>query len=650
MGGIGKTTIARAVFETIRSRFEVTCFLADIRDQCEKKDIVHMQKQLLDQMNISSTAVYSEYDGRTIIQNSLHHKKVHETYKVEGLLESEAFNFFCLKAFKLPKPTEGFLDLSKEVVKYSCGLPLALKLLGSHLYGRSIKVLRKKDIFLEIACFFKGHEKDYVTKILEGCGHDAEIGIDILISRSLITLGKNIFGEFAVGMHDLLEEMGTFIEIQESPDNCSKRSKLWCEDDIDLVLKQHKESKTTHSIVLHGMELYKTAVRWRDLSFSNICQLKLLILDDVKAPILNNILSSLRVLQWRGCPMETMPLTDQYYELVEIDLCRSSIVIPWNGKKSCNNLEILGDKMEMSSLNKLDLLLCDSLRKLPEFGKCMKQLSILNLGGTEIEELPTMLGNLVGLSELGINGYSEHRSVPNIVGVLCSMSRLTSLSSLKLWGCFPAESALYYNLGRLSSLTYLDLSWNRFARVPLSIHELPRLTRLQLYLCHKLEVLPELPSSLRELDASSCTSLDASYVNDVIPKMCHIFVESARQDCEDVFQVLIPKEEILAWFDHQEQEALTHLNTYLPFASQQHFFCKSLFGHRERRGSSCKTQHANTSSSSLVITLHQSERSILGLLSKMDFWPVMLYDDDGFICSNLCLFHHFATLATFCGG
>ncbi|XLR44697.1 hypothetical protein S83_029357 [Arachis hypogaea] len=76
MGGIGKTTIARAVFETIRSRFEVTCFLADIRDQCEKKDIVHMQKQLLDQMNISSTAVYSEYDGRTIIQNSLHHKKV----------------------------------------------------------------------------------------------------------------------------------------------------------------------------------------------------------------------------------------------------------------------------------------------------------------------------------------------------------------------------------------------------------------------------------------------------------------------------------------------------------------------------------------------------------------------------------------------
>ncbi|XLU34017.1 hypothetical protein S245_070083 [Arachis hypogaea] len=60
------------------------------------------------------------------------HMKV---YNVEGLGESEAFDLFRLKAFKQPKLTEEYLDLSKQVVKYCASLPLALEVLGSHLYG-----------------------------------------------------------------------------------------------------------------------------------------------------------------------------------------------------------------------------------------------------------------------------------------------------------------------------------------------------------------------------------------------------------------------------------------------------------------------------------------------------------------------------------
>ncbi|RYR46505.1 hypothetical protein Ahy_A07g032234 isoform A [Arachis hypogaea] len=113
--------------------------------------------------------------------------------------------------------------------------------------------------------------------------------------------------------------------------------------------------KLKQSIVLHDKELYTTAVCWRDLAFSNICHLKLLILDDVKAPILSNIPSSLRDIG-----------------------------------ESCVNLETLGDKMEMSSLKELDLWMCSSLRRLPEFGKCMKWLSLLTLGVTGIEELSSV--------------------------------------------------------------------------------------------------------------------------------------------------------------------------------------------------------------------------------------------------------------------
>ncbi|QHO08730.1 TMV resistance protein N [Arachis hypogaea] len=705
MGGMGKTTLARAVFETIRCRFEVTCFLADVREHCEKKDITDIQKQLLKQMNISSNAVHNKYDGRTIIQYSLRLKKVllvlddvnhekqledlagekawfgpgsriiittrdfhllrknklHETYNVEGLVENEALNLFSLEAFNLPKPSEEFLALSKEVVKYSGGLPLALKVLGSYLNGRGIEVWHsaiekikhfshseiidvlkisydglddmEKDIFLDIACFFKGWQKHHVTEILKRCGHDAEIGIDILINRSLITIDKYDY-DYWLGMHDLLEEMGKRIVIQESQNVVCKRSRLWCLEDVEFVLTQKKKTKATHGIVLH--EWYsETEVNQRDLSFSKLCQLKLLILDGAKAPILCDIPCTLKVFCWRRCPMKTLPLTDhQRYELVEINLSKSQIAELWDGKKvlenlehlylswckqlkqtpdlsgapnlkklnlrgceeldyihpslahhkrlvelnleDCKRLETLGDKLEMSSLEKLDLDSCSSLRRLPEFGECMKKLSILNLRNTGIEELPPTLGNLAGVSELYLTWCGKITGLLLSLGCFVGLKSLVLSSSVEL-SCLPQntdglesltvradyddsdsssreESTLSYDIAHLASLTYLDLSRNRFLRVPISIHQLPRLTHLKLSFCDELEVLPELPSSLRELDAQGCYSLDKSYVDDVISKTCCGFAESASQDREDFLQMMITGEEIPAWFEHQEED------------------------------------------------------------------------------------------------
>ncbi|XLR62558.1 hypothetical protein S83_013230, partial [Arachis hypogaea] len=714
MGGMGKTTIARAVFETIRCGFEVTCFLANVRENCEKKDITDMQKQLLDQMNISSNAVYNQYDGRTIIQNSLRLKKVllilddvnqenqlenlageqawfgpgsriiittrdvealkgpevHETYEVEGLVESEALNLFCLKAFKQQKPTEGFLDLSKEVVKYSGGLPLALEVLGSYLNGRPIAVwysaierIKKtshseiidvlkisyegledteKDIFLDIACFFKGDEKDGVTKKLKRCGHDAEIGIDILINKSLITI--DIHG--CLGMHDLLEEMGKQIVIQESPNDACNRSRLWCSEDVEFVLAQKEKTKATHGIVLR--KWYSEAeVIQRDLSLSKMCQLKLLILDDVKAPILCYIPCTLKIFRWRHCPLKILPLTDhQSYELVEIDLPYSEIVELWDGQKvlekleylnlvgckqlkqtpdlsmapnlkeldlreceeldyihpslahhkrlvelnlgCCERLETLGDKLEMSSLEELYLDWCSSLRRLPDLSGAPnlkildlrgckeldyihpslahhKRLVELNLGYCErLETLGDKL-EMSSLERLDLYSCSSLRRLPEFGECMKQLSKIilayTDIESLTVRadyddsdGSSREESTLSYDIAHLASLTDLDLSENMFLRVPISIHQLTRLTRLQLWDCSELEVLPELPSSLRELGAGGCYSLAAWNVDEVISKACCGFAESASQDREDFLQMLITGEEIPAWFEHQEED------------------------------------------------------------------------------------------------
>ena len=116
-------------------------------------------------------------------------------------------------------------------MKYSSGLPLALEVLGSFLFGKStiewkisldrlkefpeeaiLKVLRisfnglqkpQKEIFLHIACFFNHEKKDHVVEKLDGLGLYPGIGLKELIDKSLL----KIMDDDIVWMHELLEEM-----------------------------------------------------------------------------------------------------------------------------------------------------------------------------------------------------------------------------------------------------------------------------------------------------------------------------------------------------------------------------------------------------------------------------------------------------------
>lgn len=124
-------------------------------------------------------------------------KNADEIYKVEGLDFDKALKFFYLNAFKGKSFEASYIRLSKEIVEYIAGNPLALKVLRSFLYFRTLeewesafeklkriphtdiqKVLKtsydglddvEKDIFLDIPCFFKGEDKYFLERILDGC-------------------------------------------------------------------------------------------------------------------------------------------------------------------------------------------------------------------------------------------------------------------------------------------------------------------------------------------------------------------------------------------------------------------------------------------------------------------------------------------------
>ncbi|XP_061993974.1 disease resistance protein RUN1-like [Rosa rugosa] len=306
-GGIGKTTIVKAVFNSIRHKFECCCFLTDVRS----KDLAQLQETLLSDILNSTLKVSSVDQGVSFIKTMMRHKKVllilddvsdssqldklvpfpncfglgsrilittrdkrwlithevDEVYEVKMLNDRLALELFSLHAFKSNGPPHAYLELARHAVRYAQGLPLALIVLGSHLFNRSMeewkatigsckggpqadiqKVLKlsydalKKDLqelFLDIACFFKGMHAAHVKPILEAC-YDHKtmvIGIAQLQEKALIRIDKE-----HIWMHDLIEEMGKDIVLQESPDEPGERSRVWSAEDVNYVLTNNKVS------------------------------------------------------------------------------------------------------------------------------------------------------------------------------------------------------------------------------------------------------------------------------------------------------------------------------------------------------------------------------------------------------------------------
>ena len=188
----------------------------------------------------------------------------HSTYMVNESGDYEALELFSMHAFQKNKPKEDYLELTNQVIYYAKGIPLALSIIGANLHGRSEmewkstldkyeripdkdiqKVLQvsyqgldgtEQNIFLDLACFFKGHFKDYVVGILNSCDLYPVIGIKKLIDKCLINVDR--FNK--LWMRDSLQQMGREIVRQESPQKPKLRSRLWYYKDAFEVLMENK--------------------------------------------------------------------------------------------------------------------------------------------------------------------------------------------------------------------------------------------------------------------------------------------------------------------------------------------------------------------------------------------------------------------------
>ena len=188
--------------------------------------------------------------------------KVYTTYKVKKLNKNEALQLFEKRAFFGKKPNKDYFELTNQVIQYAQGLPLAVRIIASDLCGRTKheweitldkynnipnkriqEVLKvsydnleeiEQDIFLDIACFFKGWTKGYVVDILNACDLYPDYGIPRLVNKCLITVDQ--YGILL--MHDLIQKMGREVVRRESPHILGERSRLWhYKDSLDVLIE-----------------------------------------------------------------------------------------------------------------------------------------------------------------------------------------------------------------------------------------------------------------------------------------------------------------------------------------------------------------------------------------------------------------------------
>ncbi|XP_016437935.2 disease resistance protein RPV1 isoform X2 [Nicotiana tabacum] len=559
IGGIGKTTMAKFVYNLNFSKFDGSSFLSNIRENStHRKGLVTLQRQFLsDICKRKKKAMFSVDEGMTEMREAVQCKRillvlddvdnrdqvdallgmkdllypgskvivttrnkrllrpfdVHKIYEFEALNRDESVELLSWHAFGQDCPIKGFEMCSEQVAIHCGGLPLALEVLGATLAGRNIdiwkstiqkletipnhQILRKltisyesleddhdKNLFLHLACFFIGKDRDLAVTILNRCNFYTVIGIENLIDRNFIKVGKSN----SLIMHQMIRDMGRDIVRQESPLEPGKRSRLWRSKDSFNVLIQNRATQTIQGIIL-DMDMLKESdivsssffakdfkkhkiknflnypnpqrVQFKQKRFvffpwhlsdakeatnelvlgtdvfANMQKLKLLQFDHVELQGSFDVFPKrLRWLRWSELQLECMPIDFPLESLVVIELHRSSLRRIWHGVKFLKDLKIFDlshsyellrtpDFSGLPNLEKLILRYCTSLIELHETIGCLESLILLNLKNCKnLQRLPDSICMLKCLVTLNISGCLNLEYVPMDLDKMDSLREL----------------------------------------------------------------------------------------------------------------------------------------------------------------------------------------------------------------------------------
>eukprot|EP00253_Pinus_taeda_P030869 PITA_30869 len=511
-------------------------------------------------------------------------------YQQTGLNRQHSRALFCSHAFDQSCPVTGFEQLVEDFLDFCDGLPLSLKVIGAAIRGKDSEFWKRQldkrqldkirrilptdihsklkisyddldkeeqQIFLDVACFFIGENRDTAIRRWNGSGWDGWLGLRNLENRCLIEIDR----KECIRMHDHLRDLGRDVAEKEHPLRLSRPN-------VNLL-----PTLSPSSPVLRGISMdYGNG---REQIFENItgnCNLSRLELLSGEGSFVESIFSAgelrqLIYLQWKKCPISSislqiptlwkalnlrvlyiegkslktlwqhesqapLQLTELYIDapLTEVPqsigkLNQLERIVLKNGYfktlpnefydmhslkhirlQNCKQMMLLLDSVGiLTGLRTLDFSGCSSLERLPDSAGQLTDLQSLNLQEcTSLQGLPDSVGQLTALQKLDLSRCSSLQGLPDSVG------QLTGLHELYLSECSSLQG-LPDSVGQLTGLEELDLNFcSSLQGLPDSVGQLTGLQELDLGECSSLQGLPDSVGQLKglqELDLRGCSSL-----------------------------------------------------------------------------------------------------------------------------------------------
>ncbi|XP_040367525.1 disease resistance protein RUN1 isoform X2 [Rosa chinensis] len=530
MGGIGKTTLAKALYNKFHQSFDASSFLPDVREttmqnngmvslqerlrsdisKTSKKEIRHVDRGInvirerlgrrrvfvvIDDVDrveqLKKLAVDHDSFGRGSIvlittrdEHLLKQLQVDSIYQVQVMNEEESIRLLSLHAFKTHcPPNEEYLKLSRRVVHCCGGLPLALKVLGSFLFDRPTRFWESQIQKLQTIPLPEVHEKLKIS--FDGLNDDTMR--DIFLDISCFHIGKHMdIVKPILDSCDLFPDTGIPVLIQRCLVTVNKKNQLMMHDLLrdmgrEIVRAKCRDDPGKWSRVWRSEDAVEVL---RDESGSD--EIQGLTLDLWRSEFRTEAFAKMKRL--RFLELSFVELTGGYKYLPN-----KLRWLHWTGFP----LEFIPKEFSLGEAVAI-YLGGSNLRYVWEDSGVLAKLKILDLSDSKYLKQSPDFSTIPNLEKLVLASCEQLPEVHQSIG------ELKRLSFVDLTGCKILEELprSFYKLKSVETL-FIDVC-KRFKKLDEEIGDMTSLSTLSA----DQTAITELPSSIVRLKNLRCLSLD----------------------------------------------------------------------------------------------------------------------------------------------